>query len=242
MRSRATRGFTLIELLVVIAIIAILAAILFPVFAKAREKARQTSCLSNVRQLNTACLSYAQDNDERLAIWHTPCWEARYQQIWNTPWWIDIQPYVKNWQMFSCPSSRGDRRARNCHAPYYAPGGRDLMLDYGMDEHVLNGSWGINRLAVIQFPSQAFMVGDCRDGIATPWNLTSTNLVGRVAFAQVCGAGCNVPLCIPGNTRHNEGQNIGHMDGHAKWYRYENCKDDYYGGPIRFGCPTCNDM
>jgi prepilin-type N-terminal cleavage/methylation domain-containing protein len=61
------RGFTLIELLVVIAIIAILAAILFPVFAKAREKARQTSCLSNCKQIALACLQYAQDYDETLA-------------------------------------------------------------------------------------------------------------------------------------------------------------------------------
>ncbi len=64
--TRRQRGFTLIELLVVIAIIAILAAILFPVFAKAREKARQTSCLSNIRQLSTGILSYAQDYDEKF--------------------------------------------------------------------------------------------------------------------------------------------------------------------------------
>jgi len=63
-------GFTLIELLVVIAIIAILAAILFPVFAKAREKARQSSCLSNLKQLGLACLSYAQDYDERWATYY----------------------------------------------------------------------------------------------------------------------------------------------------------------------------
>ncbi|NPV48150.1 MAG: DUF1559 domain-containing protein [Armatimonadetes bacterium] len=94
------RGFTLIELLVVIAIIAILAAILFPVFAKAREKARQTSCQSNLKQLVSACLQYAQDYDERLP--------AVYR--WNGErticvWWADqIQPYVGNYQILVCPS------------------------------------------------------------------------------------------------------------------------------------------
>ncbi len=97
-------GFTLIELLVVIAIIAILAAILFPVFAKAREKARQTSCLSNIRQLSTGLLSYVQDYDEEMPgglLYPDPGNPSvRYS------WRYMIQPYVKNSQIFKCPTNQ----------------------------------------------------------------------------------------------------------------------------------------
>src|SRR5215213_2451721 len=109
-RARTRRGFTLIELLVVIAIIAILAAILFPVFAQAREKARQTSCLSNVRQISTAYSMYIQDYDEhfpphvteRTADAGTPDTpEARAPFSYRTK----LEPYSKNQQIFKCPSA-----------------------------------------------------------------------------------------------------------------------------------------
>ena len=92
MNQRSRRGFTLIELLVVIAIIAILAAILFPVFAKAREQARKTTCASNLKQIGMALLQYVQDYDER---WPSEAWWG-YKKV--------IMPYMKNDLVFKCPS------------------------------------------------------------------------------------------------------------------------------------------
>jgi len=97
------KGFTLIELLVVIAIIAILAAILFPVFARAREKARQSSCTSNLKQIGTAFMMYAQDYDEKLP----DLLMGRDHGVWAdmNAWTRCIMPYVKNTQVFRCPSA-----------------------------------------------------------------------------------------------------------------------------------------
>ncbi|MCW3059781.1 MAG: prepilin-type N-terminal cleavage/methylation domain, partial [Capsulimonas sp.] len=95
-------GFTLIELLVVIAIIAILAAILFPVFAKAREKARQTSCASNMKQIGLGIMQYVQDNDE---IMPSGRMSPNNQDNFGPNWENLLQPYIKSYGVFACPSN-----------------------------------------------------------------------------------------------------------------------------------------
>src|SRR5215216_6026680 len=100
--NRSRRGFTLIELLVVIAIIAILAAILFPVFAQAREKARGAACLSNMKQIGLATMMYAQDHDDYLPYGYAYTWPGQKELYW----WQDLcRPYVKNEAVYTCPSA-----------------------------------------------------------------------------------------------------------------------------------------
>jgi prepilin-type N-terminal cleavage/methylation domain-containing protein/prepilin-type processing-associated H-X9-DG protein len=110
-RSRQQRvGFTLIELLVVIAIISILAAILFPVFAQAREKARAIACMSNMKQIGTATLMYVQDNDERVFfrrttdLGDTRSGVSTPSSAYGENWWNQLMPYIKDANVFACPS------------------------------------------------------------------------------------------------------------------------------------------
>jgi prepilin-type N-terminal cleavage/methylation domain-containing protein/prepilin-type processing-associated H-X9-DG protein len=98
-----SHGFTLIELLVVIAVIALLAAILFPVFARARENARRASCQSNLKQLGLAIAQYNQDYDGRFPI----SVRGAYGNAANTQWAQTLQPYTKSLQVFMCPSDTG---------------------------------------------------------------------------------------------------------------------------------------
>ncbi|MBM3458756.1 MAG: DUF1559 domain-containing protein [Armatimonadetes bacterium] len=131
MAPRNRRGFTLIELLVVIAIIAILAAILFPVFAQAREKARQAACMSNVKQIGLGVMMYSQDYDEKLPILGVLA-EGRGRWMWQ------VNPYVKNRQVFTCP-----------HTPLNAYDGSQWTdrTGYGWAEHIWAKNQG-NRLTV----------------------------------------------------------------------------------------------
>jgi prepilin-type N-terminal cleavage/methylation domain-containing protein/prepilin-type processing-associated H-X9-DG protein len=189
------RGFTLIELLVVIAIIAILAAILFPVFAKAREKARQSSCLSNVKQLSLGILQYTQDYDE--------CFPYAYRIDsggGGEYWYGAITPYLKNTQVLYCPSYRTGN-------------------GYGYNFDTLGYSWaGVTRaqdccaLGSIASPSETVMICDDNSPYAFYWNRSSLFDVNSYNGADPAnpagGAG----------VRHNDGANYAFCDGHTKWY------------------------
>lgn len=221
---RKHRGFTLIELLVVIAIIAILAAILFPVFAKAREKARQASCQSNLKQLSLAVQQYVSDYDETLPA--TPDWNMS-GSLHN--WWDKVTPYTKNAGIFKCPS-----RPNNERVPYAAvpPGGltwwststQPLTIGYLINFRVLRyngiGDWRHPMaLAEIRRSAEVFLLAD-GSGLDGCWNPY------KIAYANRCGwevPGCNnAAVAGPDNARHNGGSNIAYIDGHVKWMAAQN--------------------
>ena len=241
---RRTRGFTLIELLVVIAIIAILAAILFPVFAKAREKARQTSCLSNLKQLGLALMSYASDYDDCLPTFNYPCDSGRNGVWQGLNWFTAIYPYVKNAGVYRCPSARDPNLwLSNCYEAL--PGGPGLLfpVSYGFHQGFsiapwVNTYWGgggrpwatsMHQLGAIPRPSEAVMCADSRLTRLIPSGDNACRINTFIAFANWDNAanadiscGCwptvlNLANCVNRYTRHNGGSNICYADGHAKW-------------------------
>jgi prepilin-type N-terminal cleavage/methylation domain-containing protein/prepilin-type processing-associated H-X9-DG protein len=204
-------GFTLIELLVVIAIIAILAAILFPVFAMAREKARSSTCLSNQKQLGTAMSMYMQDYDDMFPVWRYNVAKSVDNPNAKVTWVENMQPYTKNKRIWLCPSD---------NTP-----GVDRSKPVGQNSYWLNAyifRWSGNEiknappsatLAEVQYPATTIVYcdGPTNDG----------NHVWPGPPHEWCGT---AKWCIDSETRHSGGINFTLADFHVKWYRVEALK------------------
>jgi prepilin-type N-terminal cleavage/methylation domain-containing protein len=214
---RRTKAFTLIELLVVIAIIAILAAILFPVFAQARSKARQAGCLSNQKQIGTGIMMYAQDYDERLPACHswgfgwTPAVQGRYIQHLTAP-------YVKNEPIWFCPEVGRDRplTVLDPKVKTYGQNGTSYIWNHQTESPSYGPYKGRKSvtvsglaLAAIPRPAEAPVLWDMPywNGICKPWSDY---------------AGLQSP--------HAKGVIATYADGHAKYSAFRNTSD------IRGGC------
>ncbi len=230
------RGFTLIELLVVIAIIAILAAILFPVFARAREKARQASCESNLKQIALGELMYDQDNDERSqnCVSYGTGWNAggtcsgcfqQYEANWGDVIarpgrnYNPLTPYIKNTQIWTCPSQ----------------GGTDFR-SYGW-----NRGGDQTAIATFVYPAQTVMFADAEQ--------TNTANYGDVAWLphnwqdvntdKDCCGGLSSAGSVnfhPHNMSniHNGGCNIAFWDGHVKWMSAQSIPTGRRGNGLNF--------
>jgi len=207
------KAFTLIELLVVIAIIAILAAILFPVFATAREKARATACLSNQKQLGIAMLEYVQDYDEAWPIGLSPTnGNLNTSSCWPFEWFGQFQVYLKSTGIYTCPSATG---------PTY--NGLPYDVDYVVNTEIVR-VYGTNSygqattpllVSQIDTPSLYGVVFD------SPRNCNNLGADAQDWWTQRNGWSSNQTYITRAIslTRHNGGMNVSCTDGHATWVK-----------------------
>ncbi|MCW3058810.1 MAG: prepilin-type N-terminal cleavage/methylation domain [Capsulimonas sp.] len=243
LRQTKSNGFTLIELLVVIAIIAILAAILFPVFAKAREKARQISCASNLRQIGIGMLQYTQDNDENY-----PTGSAG---VLGEGWAGTVYPYVKSTGVFKCPDDSTTQRSNGAVVSYpvsYAGNLNFLRWDGGSanDPHTgqslaslaspaktvllceatkvyapvtdpleRNGADG-RMSGVTNGPYDAGLYTDAGNG---QWGLLVTGCLGGLDCSAYVNRDGGVRGYASKTGLHTDGSNFMFTDGHVKWLR-----------------------
>jgi prepilin-type N-terminal cleavage/methylation domain-containing protein/prepilin-type processing-associated H-X9-DG protein len=246
MQPFAKRAFTLIELLVVIAIIAILAAILFPVFAQARAKARGITCISNVKNIALAGMMYTQDYDENLVFWYLPTnlpnneWAA-----WKIDWVEATEPYVKNGAPIDPPAgySSAPRHDITALGIFKCPSWS--VADYQAGAET-NGCWGVgfNVNWVPGWYHANYGVGyggdpygGCtpvnpyyhvagsgfhNDGSVAPMTLSAVGRPAETAevsdgVSVVWGGGFWMTMGCEAEKIHGDGGNFGMIDGHAKW-------------------------
>ena len=226
----ASNGFTLIELLVVIAIIAILAAILFPVFARARENARRTSCISNLKQMGIGVMMYVQDFDERYPLnsqtraslgepWVTGLIGADFTSSASIFWPQFIYPYTRNMQMFYCPSGRSTGNGVYGHY-----GANQLLLPIGSATAT---AWS---MASMPAPASIYLLMDAGIYRLSPVNVKAPDANGNYLPGTGPGSDANLPAITFAATindldgdyktgRHFGGISMMFADGHAKWLK-----------------------
>ena len=238
---KGRHGFTLIELLVVIAIIAILAAILFPVFAQARSKARQTSCLSNMKQIGTGLYMYLQDYDEVLAGNDTnaegyslnlgfmsPQSNAQYTR---RNWARDVQPYIKNVQVLICPQTV-PRTAFNGGNPPYNECSNTFPACKNTS-YALNGITADKSIAAIPAPADIIYLREfliyTRTAQVRPHTVSTTNLnfteFNHVLYDNI----------------HFEGSNLLFCDTHAKFRKKVSVKFTDFGADPTYSA-NCRNL